>query len=227
MQPYFLPYIGYFQLIAAVDKFVILDDVNYIHRGWINRNRLLLNGKPHTFTVPLHAASQNKLICDMTLASEQGWRDKLMRTIRQAYGKAPCCDSASTLLERIIFYPAMQLDTYLLNSLQEIVRYLSLDVTIESSSRIYKNTQLKGQERIQDICHQEHAGIYVNPIGGVDLYDRNSFSEQGITLYFLKSHAMSYPQGRGEYVPWLSILDVLMFNEPPVIRQFLTKMDLI
>lgn len=120
MQPYFLPYIGYFQLMAAVDKFVIFDDVNYINRGWINRNCLLMNGKAHTFTVPLRAASQNKLICEIELLDEQHWRDKLLRTMYQAYGKAAYYKQTDGLLERVINYPTTKLDEFLLNSLCEI-----------------------------------------------------------------------------------------------------------
>src|SRR6266481_95426 len=227
MQPYFLPYIGYFQLLAAVDKFVVLDDVNYINRGWVNRNRLLLNGVAHSFTVPLRGASQNRLICDIELVGEQGWRDKLMRTIRQAYGQAPCFAQVSALLESMVNYPSVRLDEFLLNSLCEIVRYLSLEGEIVSTSRVYKNANLKGQERILDICRQERADVYINPIGGVVLYDRPSFLQQGIQFYFLRSRPVSYPQGKGEYVPWLSILDVLMFNEPLAVRQQLAEMDLV
>lgn len=227
MQPYFLPYIGYFQLMAAVDKFVVLDDVNYINRGWINRNRLLLNGVAHTFTVPLRGASQNKLICEIELDDDQGWRVKLLRTIRQAYGKAPCYIQVSALLESLINYPSTRLDEFLLNSLREIVHYLSLEVEIVSSSRIYKNAHLKGEERILDICRQEQANIYINPVGGVDLYDRASFSKQDLSLYFLRSRPISYSQGKGEHVPWLSILDVLMFNEPSAVRRLLAEKDLV
>ncbi len=227
MQPYFLPYIGYFQLMASVDKFIVYDDVNYINRGWINRNRLLLNGAAHTFTIPLIAASQNKLICEIELVGQNSWRDKLMRTIRQSYKQAPCYTSVSELLESLINYPAMRLDEFLLNSLNEIVRYLSLDVEIVSTSRFYNNAQLKGQERILNICQHEHADIYINPIGGIELYDRASFLEQDIQLYFLRSRPISYSQGKTEHIPWLSILDVLMFNELTAVRQLLTETDLV
>jgi len=227
MQPYFLPYIGYFQLLAAVNKFVVLDDVNYINRGWVNRNRLLLNGVAHTFTVPLSGASQNRLICDIELVSEDSWRDKLMRTIRQSYKQAPCYVPVSALLESLINYPATRLDEFLLNSLDELVRYLSLDVEIVSTSRLYNNAHLKGQERILNICQQEQVDVYINPIGGVDLYDRASFLKQNIQLYFLRSRPISYSQGKAEHIPWLSILDVLMFNEPSAVRQLLAEMDLV
>lgn len=227
MQPYFLPYIGYFQLLAAADKFIVLDDVNYINRGWVNRNRILLNGQAHTFTVPLSGASQNRFICDIKLVNERAWRDKLMRTIQQAYKKAACYPEVSALIESLINYPSLQLDEFLLNSIREIVRYLSLDVEIENTSRVYKNTHLKGQERILDICRQEQADVYINLIGGRDLYDQASFLEQDIQLYFLSPRPVSYPQGQAEHIPWLSILDLLMFNEPPAVRQLLTEMDLL
>ena len=227
MQPYFLPYIGYFQLLAAVDKFVVLDDVNYINRGWVNRNRLLLNGVAHTFTVPLCGASQNKLICDIELVSELNWRDKLTRTIRQAYGQAPCYARVSALIGCLVNYPSVRLDEFLLNSIRQIVNYLSLEVEIVSTSRVYQNNHMKGKDRILDICRQERADVYINPIGGESLYDSGSFLEQGIQLKFLRPRPVSYPQGKGEHIPWLSILHVLMFNEPLAVRQLLAEMDLL
>lgn len=227
MQPYFLPYIGYFQLIAAVDKFVIFDDVNYINRGWINKNRLLLNGVAHTFTVPLRGASQNKLIHEIELDDSQNWRDKLLLTITQAYGKAPCYKPTMTLLENLIHYPSHQLDEFLLHSIREIAHYLSLDTEIVSTSRLYLNAHLNGQERILDISRQEQANNYINPIGGVDLYDRDYFFENKINLKFLRSRPIAYSQGKHDHVPWLSIMDVLMFNEPDALRKLLIENDFV
>lgn len=227
MQPYFLPHIAYFQLMAAVDKFVVLDDVSFINRGWINRNRLLLNGASHTFTLPLRGASQNRLICDLELDDDQGWRRKLLSTIRHAYGKAPCYVKVSALLENLINYPSNRLGDFLINSIREVVRYLSLEVDIVSSSRIYQNAHLKAQERILDICRQERADRYINPIGGTALYDRAEFSRRGMTLYFLRSHALYYFQGGGTHVDQLSMIDVLMFNEPSAARKLLPMRDLI
>jgi hypothetical protein len=226
MQPYFLPYIGYFQLMAAVDKFVIFDDVNFINRGWINRNRLLLNGSAYTFTVPLCGASQNKQICELELVDELAWRNKLLRTIRQAYAKAPCYNKVIELIEQIVNYPTNKLDDFLLNSIRSVAGYLSLKVEIESTSRVYQNAYLKGQERILNICQQEHADIYINPIGGTELYDKAIFEKQGVQLAFLRPRQISYLQGKGEHVPYLSILDVLMFNETGEVTKLLAERDL-
>lgn len=227
MQPYFLPYIGYFQLIAAADKFVVLDDVNYINRGWVNRNRLLMNGAAHTFTVPLRGASQNRLICDIELVNEPGWRDKLLRAIRQAYGRAPYYVQVAGMLESVVNYPSIQLDAFLLNSVREIMRYLSLEVELVNTSSNYRNASLKGQERILDICRQEQADVYINPIGGITLYDRDIFLQQGVQLHFLRPRPTNYRQGKAEHVPWLSMVDVLMYNNPHAVMNLLTERDFV
>lgn len=227
MQPYFLPYIGYFQLMAAVDMFIVFDDVNFISRGWINRNRVLLHGAAHMFTVPLRGASQNKLIHEIELTSEQSWREKLLRTLHQAYGKAPCYGQVSILMEKLITHPTIRLDEFLLNSIREIASYLSLEVEIVGSSRVYNNANLKGQARILDICRQERADVYINSIGGTVLYDRDSFIQQDLSLYFLHSRPLSYQQGKRPHTAWLSIVDVLMFNEVATARKLLSEIDLI
>lgn len=224
MQPYFLPYIGYFQLIAEVDKFVIYDDVNYINRGWINRNRLLLHGREHMFTIPLQGASQNKLICEIALV-DRGWRSKILRTIQQSYAKAPCYTEVYRLMEEIINHPTTMLDDFLFNGIKSITEYMHLGTDIERTSRIYRNAHLKGDLRILDICRQEQATAYVNAIGGMELYDREIFKEQGIRLSFLRSRPVAYSQG-GDFVPWLSILDVLMFNEPGAVQRLLEEREL-
>ena len=103
MQPYFFPYIGYFQLINAVDKFIIYDDVNYIKKGWINRNNILVNNSPNLIQVPLIAASQNRLIKDILVVDENNWKDKLLKTIYFNYKKAPFFDQIFSLLEEVLF----------------------------------------------------------------------------------------------------------------------------
>lgn len=227
MQPYFLPYIGYFQLMQAVDKFVVFDDVNFINRGWINRNRFLINGTARTLTVPLRGASQNKLIFEIEIAEDQNWRLKFLRTIHQSYSKAPHYKATSEMLERLIHFPVINLNKFLLNSLKEIAMYLSIDVNIINTSRIYNNGNLKGQNRILDICRLENASDYINPIGGTELYDRPTFETNGLKLRFLQSVDIQYAQGTEEFHPFLSIIDVLMFNKPNDIQDLLTKVNLV
>jgi len=212
MQPYFMPYIGYFQLIASVDKFVIFDDVSYINKGWINRNRILVNGAPHTFTLPLQGASQNKRICDIELLDDPKWREKLLRTLQQAYGKAENYIAAYELLNRIITYPSIKLDEYLFNSLRETCEYLGLKTHLIHTSRLYNNADRKGQERIMDICRQEKATDYINPSGGIELYDSESFLACNVNLHFLQPLLIPYNQHLLTPVLGLSIIDVLMHN---------------
>jgi len=227
MQPYFLPYIGYFQLIRAVDKFVLYDDVNFINRGWINRNNLLVNGKANMFTIPLADASQNKLIFEIQVLAEDGWRTRLLKTIQQSYSKAPMFGTVWPLISDIICYKPAHISDYCYYSLKQICSYLHIPTTLSPTSTGYQNTRLKSQDRILDICRQEEAEVYINPSGGAALYDKDVFASQGLSLYFLRSGLIPYPQFRNEFVPGLSIADVLMFNDIPSIHQLLDACELV
>lgn len=231
MQPYFLPYIGYMQLMGAVDTFVLYDDVSFINRGWINRNKLLINGQEHLFTIPLKDASQNKRINEVHLADDPKWRSKLLKTIEQGYRKAPQYAVVMPLTEKIVNFTTDSIADLIYHSLVELNGYLGLTPTLIASSSVYENTHLKAQERILDICNQEGATRYINPIGGMELYDRERFAEAGITLDFIRSERVEYPQfNRGNsdtFVPWLSILDALMFNDVPTVKELLTQYELV
>jgi hypothetical protein len=226
MQPYLFPYIGYFQLMRAVDKFIILDDVTYIKGGWINRNRILANRQAHLFTVPIVAASPNKLIQDLEISEHRNWRDKLLKTIAQVYKKAPCFEAVYPLLERIVRYPGRLLADYLVNSLTHLHRHLGLKVELVKTSRQYRNQSLRGQERILDICQRENAREYINAPGGAALYSATGFAEAGITLRFLQPRMIRYRQFGDEFIDGLSIIDVLMFNPLEQVREYLNEYDL-
>lgn len=227
MQPYLFPYIGYFQLMASVDKFVLYDDVNFINRGWINRNTILVNGQAHLFTVPLKDASQNKLINEIHLDEGQKWREKFLRTIEQNYKKAPYFQEVTQVINSIIAHQVTKLSELIEYSFKCLSTYLGLTTEIVPTSEIYQNSHLKSQDRILDICKQEGATIYINAIGGVALYHKPDFEQVGITLQFHKAHRVAYPQFGKDFVPWLSILDVMMFNSPEQIRKLLTAYDLV
>ena len=227
MQPYIFPYIGYFQLINAVDKFVLFDDVNFIKRGWINRNNLLLNGKSHLFSIPLKEASQNKLINEIELSPEVKWKNNFLKTVEQYYKNAPQFEVIYTMVTEIINYEEVKLNLYLLNSLNKLANYLSLQTDIVASSSIYNNKHIKGAERIVNVCSQENASTYINPIGGMDIYSKDFFAERNIRLQFLKSKSIRYQQFRNDFIPWLSIIDVLMFNDKQEIANLLNQYELI
>lgn len=221
MQPYFFPYLGYFQLMAEVDTFVIYDDVHFINRGWINRNQISLNGAPHLFTVPLKQASQNRLICDIDLADGASWRDKIVKTIRQAYARAPEFDRVFPLVEQIVQHSASNLADYLRHSLTSLRDHLVLKTQLVNSSRQYGNGELKAQTRILDICRREQARTYINAIGGLELYRREDFEQHGIRLQFLKPGLPRYAQPGKEFVAGLSIIDVLMCNDAASVADML------
>ena len=222
MQPYLFPYIGYFQLLNAVDKFVVFDDVNFIKKGWINRNNILVNRQKYLFTVPLKDASQNKLIKEVQIADD-GWQEKFLKTVAQSYKKAEFFDEAFALIENIVRSGESFLAKLILRSLQILKDALKINAEIVPSSEVYNNRELKAQDRILDICKQEKATEYVNPAGGTELYDRRIFSENGVKLFFLKTDPFSYRQFGDEFVPHLSIIDVLMFNGAQGTRELLSR----
>lgn len=226
MQPYFLPYIGYWQLVNAVDRFVVFDDVNFINRGWINRNRILVNGQACLFTIPLSGASQNRRINEIELAADDKWRDRLLKTVSHAYARAPEFGAVVPLLEGLVRNTERQLSRFLLNSLTAIAEALGIATEFVPSSTIYQNSDLKGQERIIDICRREAAAFYVNLPGGKDLYHRPDFDSANVTLSFLRPTPPAYPQFGGDFIPNLSVVDALMFNSPGQIREMLLACEL-
>jgi hypothetical protein len=226
MQPYIFPYLGYWQLMKAVDVFVIFDDVNFIKKGWIHRNNILVSGQKNLFTLPLQKASQNKKINEINLSETENWQEKLLRSIFLAYKKAPMFDEVYTLIEKILNHSEKNLALFLGNQLKQVNDYLGIQTELISSEK-YGNHELKGQNRILDICRKESASHYVNPIGGQELYDHASFEARNMSLSFLKTSPFEYKQFKNDFVPWLSIIDILMFNDKETVHQALDAYELI
>ncbi|MGD8427708.1 MAG: WbqC family protein [Balneolaceae bacterium] len=223
MQPYFFPYIGYFQLIAAADRFIFYDDVNFITRGWINRNRILINNSAKYVTIPCWDASQNKLINEVELDLEGKRKEKILRKIKLAYSKAPYFDAVYPLFERVMNSQCQYIAELAIKSIKEAASYLGLVCSFGRSSQEYQNNALKAADRLIDICRLEQCDTYINPIGGEKLYEKTAFSEKGVQLYFLESEKVQYEQFGNEFVPGLSILDIMMFNNPQTIREDLLQ----
>lgn len=227
MQPYLFPYIGYFQLINAADKFVILDDVNFINRGWINRNNILVNGKAHLFTLPLENSGQNRQIKDIEILQNTDRKKKFLKTIDLSYRNAPYFKEINNLVSEIILFDEKNISKYICFSLVKLNEYLDIKTEIVESSSVYLNDSMKNQERIIDICKKENAHHYINPIGGKELYSKELFKSNGITLNFIKSKKIEYKQFENMFVDSLSIIDVLMFNPKDKVRQYLNEYELI
>ena len=223
MQPYLFPYIGYFQLLAQVDRFVFYDDVNFIKNGWINRNRLLLQGEPRYFTVPLRDASPFRKIRDVEVAAAAGWRRTIRESIRHAYGKAPNFVAVSALVERVLETETTRIGELAKASVRAVADHLALETELVDSSSRYANESLSGAARVLDICSRERASDYYNAPGGRSLYDADEFARHGIALHFVAPEAIEYRQGGAAFVPGLSIIDVLMHNDAAQTRELLRR----
>jgi hypothetical protein len=211
MQPYFFPYIGYFQLIAAVDMFIVYDNIKYTKKGWINRNRMLQNGKDVMFSLPLKSDSDYLDVCERELAADFN-RDKLLNQFNGEYRRAPYFTQTIPLVEQIVRYEDTNLFRFLHHSIVRTCEHLGIATEIRISSGIAINNDLKNQGKVLALCEAVGASTYVNAIGGRELYSKETFREKGIELKFIQSKPFEYPQFGDAFVPWLSIIDVMMFN---------------
>lgn len=219
MQPYFFPYIGYFQLISSVDVFVIYDNIQYTKKGWINRNRILQDGNDVIFSLPLKKASDYLDVRDREISADFD-RRKFINKISGVYRRAPQHSVVMPLIEKIVFFEENNLFNYIYNAVKVMCAYLCIDTEIVVSSTVDIDHSLRGEEKVVAICKALSADQYVNAIGGTELYSRSGFLEEKIELSFLKSTYLEYEQFGAPFVAWLSIVDVLMFNSVGEVKRF-------
>ena len=224
MQPYFLPYIGYWQLLSAVDRFVVYDNIQYTKRGWINRKQFLQQGKAAYFTVPLKSDSDYLEVSARTVA-ESFDRMKLLRQFTEAYHRAPHFAAVFPILERIVTAAPINLFEYIHHSIVVIADYLQIRTPIVVSSSVAIDHGLRAQDKVLAICGALGADRYLNTIGGMELYSREAFSARNIKLAFIRTRPIAYAQFGAAFVPNLSILDVLMFNSRDQARSLLSQYD--
>jgi WbqC-like protein family len=218
MQPYFLPYIGYFQLIAAVDRFVVYDTIQYTKKGWINRNQMLRGGQAVLFTLPLQKASDFLDVRDRQVA-ESFDPSTLCAQIAGTYRKAPEFTRTFPIIESLLHYRGANLFDFVHNALFRCCDYLGIATPIQVSSDVEGGAAvLRGVDRVIDICHRTGASTYVNPPGGRTLYSSEYFRAHGLELKFMQPTLPTYTQFGSDFVQSLSILDVMMFNAPSIIR---------
>lgn len=221
MQPYFFPYVGYFQLIAAVDVFIVYDNIKYTKKGWINRNRMLQNGADVMFSLPLKKDSDSLDVVERELAADFN-REKLLNQFKGAYRRAPYFEQTFPLVEQIVRYEDANLFRFLHHSIVKTCVHLGITTEIRISSRIAIDHALQSQDKVLALCEAIGAKTYVNAIGGIELYSKETFQKKGIELKFIKSLPFEYTQFGNEFVPWLSIIDVMMFNSLDAIRTCIT-----
>ncbi len=226
MQPYYCPYIGYWQLINAVDDFVVYDNIKYTKRGWINRNRFLQNGKDALFTINLKKDSDFLDIKDRIISNAFD-KKRIFRLFEASYKKAPYFEEAISFLESILFYDETNLFKYIYHSIKEICKFLNIETKLIISSEINIDHNLKSQDKVLAICQNLRAAVYINPIGGLELYSKETFNKQGIELKFIKSKPIEFIQFNNEFIPWLSIIDIMMFNSKEDISKLLNHYEII
>lgn len=224
MQPYFFPYIGYFSLIKHVDQFILLDTVQFIRHGWIERNRILKqSGGWGYISVPLEKHGRNCLIKDIKIRDTEDWQKKILSQIVH-YKGAPNYYKVRNLITEILEQTYRDIVSCNYYALKTVCRYLDISTPIE----IFSHMDIEiippayPDEWALNIC-KAIPGVteYWNPEGGVNFFDTKKYENNQLQIRFLKMNLTEYPQKGGEFEPGLSILDILMFNDPETIHQML------
>ncbi len=206
MQPYFFPYIGYFQLIAHSDVFVFHDDVQYIKEGWLNRNRILdSKGNAVWITLPVEAASHKLSINNRTYLRREN-AGRILRKIENAYFSAPQFGEVFPLIHKMMEFAEPNVASFNINLVETVSAHLGLRTRFVRSSGIPGLAGLTGQARVVEICKRLGAARYVNPIGGTALYKAEAFRDSGLALSFLETAIEPRP---GSF-PYLSIIHTLL-----------------
>jgi len=228
MQPYIFPYIGYFQLINSVDQFVVYDNIKYTKKGWVNRNRILCNGKDEYISIPLKKDSDFLNVDQRFVAdSWEQEQHKFLNKIKECYRKAPFFQETFEVIKECISYEDRNLFNYILQSLKILCGYLDITTPLIISSSIEIDHELTAEHKVLSLCKALQANTYINPIGGVELYDKAFFKQAGIDLFFLKTGSVEYRQFDNEFIPFLSIIDVMMFNDKDTIKSMLNNYGLL
>ena len=227
MQPYLFPYLGYFQLIAAADVFVLGDDLQYVRSGWVNRNRILQSDQARLVTFPLkkdrfQLQINQRQLCDYF--SEEA--ERLIHLIAEAYAEAPYFAQVMPLIERLIRFPQQNVALYAEHAIREICTFLQIETPIMRSSDLILGHPADKQERVTRIAHTFEADTFMTPQGGSVIYDRDRFARNGLKVRFFRMDAVDYPQFGAPFVANLSIIDVLMFNCVEQVQQRLTQFQL-
>jgi hypothetical protein len=230
MQPYFLPYIGYFQLINAVDEFILFDTPQFIRHGWIERNRILnQKGEPIYVKVPLKKHNRGTPIKDIIVNNSENWKEKILAQLVTYKKKAPHYWKVIALIKTIFEFESDSIVEINHNALLKVCEYLKIDtpISIWSKMDIEIDPVNAPDEWALNICKALNADIYYNPVGGASFFDKNKYERAGIEIKFLEMIPNPYKQFSNHFVPFLSIIDVMMFCEPGEINNSLNTFNFI
>lgn len=226
MQPYFYPYLGYFSLIKHTDHWIVFDTVQYIEHGWINRNQIIHPSKPETmyFTVPLQKHSRETSIKNIYIENTSNYQEKILGQLNASYKKrAPYFKTVYSMVEDALyqnFKDIVSLNVYTLN---QICKYLNIPFHYDIYSQMNLNiSPVHGPgDWALNISIALGADEYINPPGGMDIFNPEDFKSHNIQLSFLKINLKPYSQKKARFFESLSILDVMMFNPPKIINTML------
>lgn len=229
-QPYFFPYIGQFMLLKHSDKFIIFDTAQFIKGGWINRNRILNhNGDPTYINATIHKASLRTPIHDIKVKNKEYWIRRILKQLEVYKKTAPYYNQVMIFVKRCLEYNTDNLSELNVYTLKETCKYLNIQYDIE----VFSEMDLK----IEEVNEADEWGLNIakamgykeclNAPGGIDIYHRDKYVANGIDLKFIKPNLRPYNQGKGEFVPGLSIIDVMMFNSIGEIHTMLDDYDLL
>lgn len=222
-----VPYLGYFQLMSAVDLFVLYDDAAFIKQGWINRNVLGARHGPQRFTLPVCRPRLGQPIAEVKLYRAEASKRRLLATIESLYRRAPYYERARPVLEAAAGAEEENLALYIEHTLHVLHAHLGIETPLVRSSERHAELRAKGQARVIEICRAEGADTYINAEGGRQLYDEAPFRHQGIDLRFLVHEPRPYRQNRGEFMPRLSIIEAMMFNSQEELTRLLAAYRLV
>lgn len=223
MQPYLFPYIGYFQLINAVNTYVFYDDVQWIKGGWINRHTILSNDRETYASLPTEKHSTFSKINEVRFSDNTKNITDYLNKITNFYRKAPYFSDIYPLIEDIVNYQERNCVGMIARSFKILNQLLNISTECLLASEINYNHNLNAQDKIIDITKKLNGIIYINNINGQHLYNREDFAAQNLTLKFLEKEIEPYKQFDNEFVPYLSIIDILMFNDIETARKMVTK----
>lgn len=213
-QPYFFPYIGYFHLLDASEIIIFYDDVNFIKKGWINRNRILNYDKPFLFSVPLKSKSQNKTICETFISIESTWKNKFYKQLKYFYKKSPYLKEVIDVVFSPFDKNLLCISDLAIESILAVYGYIGTSFSYKKSSVCYSESDCGNKsDRIIQITKDEGYNAYVNLSGGTSLYEKSYFMKNGIKVSFIKSNNIKYKQNTNTFCPNLSIIDIMMFND--------------
>jgi GNAT superfamily N-acetyltransferase len=227
MQPYLFPYPGYFGLINSCDKILFYDDVNFIKKGWIHRQKILMNSEAYMFTIPVKQVSQNKLINEIELLDDERITSKILKTIETSYKKAPYFNKVFPIVESVLLSKHTMLDNLVISSIVDTCNYLDINIDWEKTSTTEGYTRgMERANRLIQITKNQGFSNYIN-VGPSELYTKEYFSERGVNLFFNKYNVKEYTQFNNQFVSHLSCIDLLMFNSKRICKEIILNYQIV